>query len=138
VVDLFVFCPATLSPGGASSEAGFPAKRWHGLLSMMGWGVLLPIGTMVARYFRRQDPYWFYGHMAVQGVGFLVGIAAVIIGFRLDEDGLKNIFVHKAIGITILAMASLQVCIGHHCLSLIRLAYFFPVTWGRDCVEIAD
>lgn len=105
----FNYASATLSSGGGSSDAGFPAKRWHGLLSMMGWGVLLPMGMMVARYFRRQDPYWFYGHMAVQGVGFLVGIAAVVLGFRLDEDGLKNIFVHKAIGITILAMASLQV-----------------------------
>ncbi|KAM0901143.1 hypothetical protein ACQ4PT_020155 [Festuca glaucescens] len=106
----FNYASATLSSGGGSSDAGFPAERWHGLLSMMGWGVLLPIGIMVARYFRRQDPYWFYGHMAVQGVGFLVGIAAVIIGFRLeDDDGLKNIDVHKAIGIAILAMSSLQV-----------------------------
>ena len=89
-------------------------KRWHGLLSMMSWGVLLPMGMMLARYFRRQEPYWFYGHMAVQGTGFLVGIAAVVLGFRLDEDGLNNIHVHKAIGIAILAMASLQVCIGQH------------------------
>jgi hypothetical protein len=81
---------------------------------MMGWGVMLPIGMMVARYFRRQDPYWFYGHMAVQGVGFLVGIAAVVLGFRLDDDGLKNIFVHKAIGITILVTASLQVRTTQH------------------------
>ena len=84
-------------------------KRWHGLLSMMSWGVLLPMGMMLARYFRRQDPYWFYGHMAIQGIGFLVGIAAVVIGFRLNDDGLKNIDVHKAIGISILTMASLQV-----------------------------
>lgn len=105
----FNYASATLSSGGAASDSGFPAKRWHGLLSMMSWGVLLPMGMMVARYFRRQDPYWFYGHMAVQGVGFLVGIAAVVLGFRLDDDGLKNIDVHKAIGIAILAMSSLQV-----------------------------
>lgn len=76
---------------------------------MMGWGVLLPVGMMAARYFRRQEPYWFYGHMAIQGLGFAVGIVAVILGFRLNEDGLKNIYVHKAIGIAILSMTSLQV-----------------------------
>ncbi|KAM3387912.1 hypothetical protein ACQJBY_010621 [Aegilops geniculata] len=97
------------SAGGESGEEGFPAKRWHGLLSMMGWGVLLPMGMMVARYFRRQDPYWFYGHIAVQGLGFLIGIAAVVLGFRLNGDGLKNIVVHKVIGISILSMACLQV-----------------------------
>ncbi|CAM0904028.1 unnamed protein product [Alopecurus aequalis] len=105
----FNYASATLSSGGGLSDSGFPTKRWHGLLSMMSWGVLLPMGMMVARYFRRQDPYWFYCHMAVQGIGFLVGIAAVVLGFRLDDDGLNNIDVHKAIGIAILAMASLQV-----------------------------
>lgn len=108
------FCSASpSSAGGESGDAGFPAKRWHGLLSMMGWGVLLPMGMMVARYFRRQDPYWFYGHIAVQGLGFLIGIAAVVLGFRLNGDGLKNIVVHKVIGISILSMACLQVRTQH-------------------------
>lgn len=100
----------TAGSGSGSGDAGFPAERKHGLLGMMGWGVLMPIGMITARYFRQLDPCWFYTHMAIQVCGYAVGIAGVVLGFRLNEDGLKNVDVHKALGIAILAMASLQVC----------------------------
>jgi hypothetical protein len=47
--------------------------------------------------------------MAIQVAGYAVGIAGIVLGFRLIEDGLRNVDVHKALGIAILAMASLQV-----------------------------
>ncbi|KAL6650965.1 hypothetical protein ACP70R_009890 [Stipagrostis hirtigluma subsp. patula] len=92
-----------------AADGTFPSHRKHGLLAMMGWGVLLPIGMITARYFRQLEPCWFYSHMAIQGVGFVLGIAAVVLGFRLNENGLKNVFVHKSIGIAVLVMATLQV-----------------------------
>lgn len=92
-----------------SGDAAFPPERKHGLLGMMGWGVLMPIGMITARYFRQLDPCWFYTHMAIQVAGYAVGIAGIVLGFRLSEDGLRNVDVHKALGIAILAMASLQV-----------------------------
>lgn len=105
----FNYTSGLASSGGGSSDAAFPPERMHGLLAMMGWGVLMPVGMMAARYFRRLDPYWFYSHMAIQAAGFAVGIASIVLGFRLNENGLKNVDVHKALGIAILAMASLQV-----------------------------
>ncbi|RLM73490.1 cytochrome b561 and DOMON domain-containing protein [Panicum miliaceum] len=98
-----------MSSGGGSGDGTFPAERRHGLLAMMGWGVLMPIGMITARYFRQLDPCWFYSHLAIQVSGYAIGIAAVVLGFRLNEDGLKNVGVHKALGIGILAMTSLQV-----------------------------
>ncbi|CAN6239999.1 unnamed protein product [Urochloa humidicola] len=95
--------------GAGNSDSTFPTERKHGLLAMMGWGVLMPIGMITARYFRQLDPCWFYSHMAIQVCGFAIGIAGVVLGFRINEDGLKNVDVHKALGIAILAMASLQV-----------------------------
>ncbi|CAN6249209.1 unnamed protein product [Urochloa humidicola] len=97
------------SNAGAGNSDSFPTERKHGLLAMMGWGVLMPIGMITARYFRQLDPCWFYSHMAIQVCGFAIGIAAVVLGFRINEDGLKNVDIHKALGIAILAMASLQV-----------------------------
>uniref|UniRef100_A0A0D9ZML1 Cytochrome b561 and DOMON domain-containing protein n=1 Tax=Oryza glumipatula TaxID=40148 RepID=A0A0D9ZML1_9ORYZ len=105
----FNYTSGMASSSGGSGGGGFPPERKHGLLAMMAWGVLMPLGMMAARYFRRVDPYWFYAHMAIQAVAFTVGIASVILGFRLNEDGLKNVDVHRALGIAILAMASLQV-----------------------------
>jgi cytochrome b561 len=79
---------------------------------MFGWGVLLPLGMLTARYFRQLDPCWFYSHMAIQATGYVIGIAAVVLGFRINPARLNNIDIHKAIGIAVLAMASLQVCPG--------------------------
>nr|CAB3484983.1 unnamed protein product [Digitaria exilis] len=98
-----------MSSNAGSGDEAFPPERKHGLLGMMGWGVLMPIGMLTARYFRQLDPCWFYTHMAIQVAGFAVGIAAIVLGFRLNGDGIKNVDVHKALGIAILAMASLQV-----------------------------
>ncbi|KAF8704258.1 hypothetical protein HU200_031757 [Digitaria exilis] len=98
-----------MSSNAGSGDEAFPPERKHGLLGMMGWGVLMPIGMLTARYFRQLDPCWFYTHMAIQVAGFAVGIAAIVLGFRLNGDGIKNVDVHKALGIAILAMASLQI-----------------------------
>jgi hypothetical protein len=76
---------------------------------MLGWGVLLPLGMMTARYFRQLDTCWFYSHMAVQATGYVLGIAAVVLGFGINPAGLDNIDIHRAIGVAVLAMASLQV-----------------------------
>ncbi|KAK3142195.1 hypothetical protein QOZ80_4BG0343500 [Eleusine coracana subsp. coracana] len=92
-----------------SLDAGFPRQRQHGLLAMMGWGVLLPIGMITARYFRQLEPYSFYSHMAIQALGYILGLAAVVLGFRINPAGLNNIDIHRALGVAILVMASLQV-----------------------------
>ena len=70
------------SNAGGSGDATFPRERKHGLLGMMGWGVLMPIGMMTARYFRQLDPCWFYSHMAIQVAGFAVGITAIVLFAR--------------------------------------------------------
>jgi hypothetical protein len=93
----------------SSLDRGFPRQRQHGLLAMFGWGVLLPLGMLTARYFRQLDTCWFYSHMAIQATGYVIGIAAVVLGFRINPARLNNIDIHKAIGIAVLAMASLQV-----------------------------
>ncbi|KAJ8476415.1 hypothetical protein OPV22_020142 [Ensete ventricosum] len=33
---------------------------------MLGWGVLIPIGIVVARYFKNSDPLWFFSHLSIQ------------------------------------------------------------------------
>ncbi|TVU36198.1 hypothetical protein EJB05_18120, partial [Eragrostis curvula] len=93
------------SAGGASSS---DTKKWHGALAGFGWGVLMPVGIALARYFKRHDPFWFYAHVSVQGVGFVLGAAGVAAGFKLDDD-VPGADRHQAIGITVLVFGCLQV-----------------------------
>ncbi|THU49778.1 hypothetical protein C4D60_Mb06t13110 [Musa balbisiana] len=104
---------ATSDSGGGEEEEGgegaFGAERKHALLVMLGWGVLMPIGIVVARYFKNWDPLWFYSHLSIQGLGFGLGLAGVILGFGLDDDGISGVGVHEGLGIAILVGGCLQV-----------------------------
>lgn len=84
-------------------------RRSHGLLSMFGWGIFMPIGVLVARHLRQYDPIWFYSHVGVQSSGFLIGAAGVICGFVLNSRVSRNVSNHKTIGIIVSFLGCLQV-----------------------------
>ncbi|XP_015086250.1 cytochrome b561 and DOMON domain-containing protein At3g07570-like [Solanum pennellii] len=81
----------------------------HGVLNMLSWGILIPIGVMVARYFRQYDPIWFYTHTTIQSIAFLLGFSGIVCGFVLEDRLSAHVDKHKAIGIFILVLACLQV-----------------------------
>ena len=103
-VDYATGVASSAGGGGAS----FDTKKWHGAMAGLGWGVLMPVGVALARYFKRHDPFWFYAHISVQGVGFVLGTAGVIAGFKLNDD-VPGADSHQALGIAILVFGCLQV-----------------------------
>ncbi|KAK6780147.1 hypothetical protein RDI58_022331 [Solanum bulbocastanum] len=84
-------------------------RRSHGVLNMLSWGILIPIGVMVARYFRQYDPIWFYSHTTIQSLAFLLGFVGIVCGFLLEDRLSAHVDKHKALGIFILVLACLQV-----------------------------
>ncbi|GFP98727.1 cytochrome b561 and DOMON domain-containing protein at3g07570 [Phtheirospermum japonicum] len=84
-------------------------RRSHGLLNMLGWAILMPIGAMVARYMRKLDPIWFYSHAIIQSLGFILGLIGIICGLVLENRLSTSVNKHKGIGITILVFGCLQV-----------------------------
>ncbi|CAL4972684.1 unnamed protein product [Urochloa decumbens] len=97
---------ATGVASAAGGSSAFNARKWHGAMAGLGWGVLMPVGVALARYFKRHDPFWFYAHISVQGVGFVLGAAGVAAGFKLNDDGADS---HQALGVAVLVMGCLQV-----------------------------
>ncbi|XP_052186221.1 cytochrome b561 and DOMON domain-containing protein At3g07570-like isoform X2 [Diospyros lotus] len=96
--------------GEAESE-GWPystLRTWHGILSMVGWGILIPIGVIIARYLRNWDPWWFTSHVLVQSLGLLIGAVGVICGLVLENKSMVDVTKHKIIGISILVLGCLQ------------------------------
>ncbi|MEP0519636.1 MAG: cytochrome b561 domain-containing protein [Hyphomicrobiales bacterium] len=66
-------------------------QAWHGRLMFLAWGVLLPLGVLIARYFKitpRQNwpeeldhKFWWHSHLLFQHAGvllMLVGFAIII------------------------------------------------------------
>ncbi|KAJ1284793.1 hypothetical protein BS78_03G232400 [Paspalum vaginatum] len=97
--------------GSSSSASSFPEglKRTHGVLNLFAWGVLLPIGAIVARYCRRWDPMWFYLHAGIQFVGFILGLAGIVAGVSLYNKIQANVPAHRGLGIFVLVLGILQI-----------------------------
>ncbi|KAK9138747.1 hypothetical protein Sjap_009341 [Stephania japonica] len=83
-------------------------RRGHGIVNMLGWGILMPIGVITARYLRHFDPIWFYSHVAIQMVAFVLGVSGVIAGFVLEDRLSVDVDKHKTVGIFILIFGCLQ------------------------------
>jgi hypothetical protein len=97
------------SAGTRSGGGGLSSKRRHGVLAAVSWGAVVPAGAALARFLKRHDPLWFYAHVAAQGLGSVLGVAAIVTGFKLDDaDEGGPVARHKAIGIAVLVGACLQ------------------------------
>ncbi|XP_022770585.1 cytochrome b561 and DOMON domain-containing protein At3g61750-like [Durio zibethinus] len=84
-------------------------KKNHGILGIIGWGLILPAGAIVARYLKHEDPLWYYLHAGIQFLGFIIGLAAVVLGIQLYRSMNADIPAHRGIGIFVLVLSILQI-----------------------------
>ncbi|OMO93926.1 Cytochrome b561, eukaryote [Corchorus capsularis] len=94
-------------------------KIIHGVLCTFGWGLLIPIGALVAsgKQYLGQGPAWFNIHIACQCTGYFLGLVGGIIGILLwkgvfgggDSHGIGS---HQYIGIVLLCLGVIQVIVG--------------------------
>ncbi|KVI11541.1 cytochrome b561 and DOMON domain-containing protein At3g07570-like [Cynara cardunculus var. scolymus] len=97
---------------GQGSQVSAPysnLKRVHGILNAVGWGGLILIGAMIARYTRHLGSKWFYAHACIQTLGFILGLSGVVAGLILNDRIDVNVAKHKAIGIVIITLGCLQI-----------------------------
>lgn len=100
----------TGSTGPAASHELVQMRTNHGILGVIGWGLILPVGAIIARYFRHKDPMWFYLHAVIQFVGFTFGLSTIVLGLQLYSKMHAHIAAHRGIGIFAFVLSILQVC----------------------------
>ncbi|KAE9463113.1 hypothetical protein C3L33_04979, partial [Rhododendron williamsianum] len=98
----------SVSSSAAPDKIG-QTKRTHGILGLIGWGLLLPYGVIAARYFKHYDPLWFYLHAGIQFVGFILGLAGIVLGVSLYNQIHAQFHTHRGIGIFVLVLSVLQI-----------------------------
>ena len=85
----------------------------HGILNAISWGLLFPVGAIIARYvrtFESADPAWFYVHVTCQISGYAIGVAGWATGLQLGSKSVEIVNKsHRYIGIALFALATLQV-----------------------------
>ena len=133
-------CPGTVRPGpsmdlildfllqpisGASEHHVSEAHKWHARLMVVAWGVLIPTGIVVARYFkvtRRQNwpaqldnQFWWVSHLLLQIGGCLLSLVALVYvfggsgGYRSGTDPSGTLAaVHGVLGWSIALLALSQ------------------------------
>ncbi|KAL8541029.1 hypothetical protein ACS0TY_002353 [Phlomoides rotata] len=106
---LFDFSSGKTDSSVDFSPSIFKDRRTHGTLALLAWGLFLPVGAILARYLSRNERLWYYLHVAIQFMGFLFGVAAVVVGLSLYHKMHVFFPAHKGIGILVLVMTILQV-----------------------------
>ncbi|KAI9108613.1 hypothetical protein K1719_020497 [Acacia pycnantha] len=102
-----------LTSGQSFAQNRALLRKVHGVLNIVGWGTLLPIGVIVARYFRVHPFYfkkwWFYLHVACQSTGYLIGVSGWAIGLWLGHASKYYIFQnHRIFAIFIFTFTTIQ------------------------------
>lgn len=97
----------------SSGGGGLKKKNIHGILNGVSWGILLPLGAMIARYvrtFESADPAWFYLHAFCQVSGYAIGVAGWGTGLKLGSESSGITYsTHRNIGIALFVLATVQI-----------------------------
>ncbi|KAG5246696.1 cytochrome b561 and DOMON domain-containing protein [Salix suchowensis] len=84
----------------------------HGVLNIIGWGTLLPIGAIVARSFRKSPlkcDEWFNLHVVCQTLGYIIGSVGWSIGMWLGNSSKQySLRAHRILGIIIFTSSTAQ------------------------------
>ncbi|KAE7995267.1 hypothetical protein FH972_000086 [Carpinus fangiana] len=89
------------------------SKNLHGMANTLSWGIVMPVGVMIARYakvFKFEDPAWFKIHVICQSSAYVVGVAGWATGMKLGSDSTWVEYRgHRILGILIFILGTFQV-----------------------------
>ncbi|KAF4690274.1 hypothetical protein FOZ60_000434 [Perkinsus olseni] len=97
----------TGGPSGSPISSGWFYFSWiwlHGIFMFAAWGLCLPIGAFIFRYFRHKKFAW-PAHLALQSIGLVFSIVGFIASFY---TGGRFDFAHAYIGIIVFILGCLQ------------------------------
>ncbi len=107
------------SISGSSTHTIAPWAMWHARWMVLAWGVLLPVGVLIARFFKVlpsqnwpqavDNTVWWHAHRALQWTGFacmLVGLW-LVWGKGASLGGLPQL--HGWLGLLVCTLAAVQV-----------------------------
>lgn len=93
---------------GAATHSIAPWTAWHARLMVLGWGILMPIGALAARFYKvlpAQDwpkeldnKTWWHAHRWVQGAAVACMTAGLVLAFGAGRGDSPAAQVHAALG----------------------------------------
>ena len=88
----------------------------HGILNIIGWGTLIPIGIIIGRYFRHEFPIrcdqWYSIHAVCQTCGYIMGTVGWAFGVSVLHSSSKRSYLpFLVLGIFIILLTTIQVSV---------------------------
>ena len=83
-------------------------KVLHGVLMLLGWGVLLPSGVLIARYLKWKGPLWLKLHIGLQISGLALGLAGLALALMQFGPLGGSLRGHGLMGLLVSALGLLQ------------------------------
>lgn len=91
---------------------------WHARAMVLGWGVLIPSGIVIARYLKvlpgqdwpreLDNRFWWHSHLIFQITGFCIVLIGAALAWRSAGDG----GLHGLLGWIIVGFGALQILMG--------------------------
>lgn len=107
---------------GAATHTIAPAVYWHARLMVLAWSLLLPLGVLLARFYKitpgqrwpevLDSKFWWHAHRGLQYAGSLLLLPAVFLVWRQRHGAGALAFWHGALGWCLLALALAQIASG--------------------------
>ncbi len=108
---------------GAAVHVIEPWAFWHARLMVLAWAVLLPLGALVARFYkirptsqwpeRLDDKLWWHTHRTAQYGGTLLMLAGLLLAWLyaadVDHPAGSTVWWHHLLGWSVVLMALSQV-----------------------------
>ena len=112
-----------MMPLSGSTEHALPAWTvWHARAMVLAWGVLLPLGSLVARFFKvlpGQDwprvldhKAWWHGHRALQVLGVGLMLVGLWLAWGQGNGQGRMALLHRWLGLAVCALGLLQIASG--------------------------
>ncbi|KAK7302317.1 hypothetical protein RJT34_13203 [Clitoria ternatea] len=106
------FLSGKVSETGGKFDSRTTLRNVHGILNVISWGILMPIGVILVRYLKAFDGLgatWFHLHRSCQSLALLIGIAGFCTGLYMGNNSKVHHAPHRCIGITLMCLALTQV-----------------------------
>lgn len=108
-----------VSISGNASHTLAPWAVWHARWMVLAWGVLLPVGVLIARFFKVlpeqnwpqevDNTVWWHTHRALQWAGFACMLVGLWLVWGKGASGGSLPRLHGWVGLLVCALAALQV-----------------------------
>lgn len=104
---------------GATTHQIAPWLSWHARCMVLAWGLLLPLGVLLARFFKvapgqdwprqRDNPLWWHGHRSLQWAGVLAMSVGAALAWGQAGGATPAARLHAWAGWCLVALGWLQI-----------------------------